>query len=179
MSNCPKCGAPNEPDGNFCSICGYAMNSAAEPQAESFNAKIKNLNNTADTTAEYDGGDIAQNKAMSVLSYIGILVLIPVFAAKNSKFARFHANQGLVLLITETLYNVCRFIINILFRVISAIVISISYKLSFILGFLGLISTILSLVNFVFIAFLIIGIANVANGRAKELPIIGKFRILK
>ena len=179
MPNCPKCGAPNEVESNFCSTCGYAMNSAEAPQAESFTEKIKNLNNTADTTAEYDGDDITQNKAMAMLAYIGFLVLIPIFGAKNSKFARFHANQGLNLMIAEALYNVCCFIINIILGTISAIVMAISFKLSFIVALLGLISSILSLINFVFVALLIIGIVNVANGRAKELPIIGKFRILK
>ena len=36
---------------------------------------------------------------MAVLAYIGILVLIPIFLAKDSKFARFHSNQGLILFI--------------------------------------------------------------------------------
>ncbi|MDR0990739.1 MAG: hypothetical protein LBL92_05205, partial [Propionibacteriaceae bacterium] len=41
--------------------------------------------------------DIQKNKGMAVLSYIGILVLIPLLAAKNSSYARFHAGQGLTL----------------------------------------------------------------------------------
>lgn len=44
-----------------------------------------------------DQGDIEKNKGMAVLSYIGILCLIPLLAAKESKFAQFHAKQGLVL----------------------------------------------------------------------------------
>ena len=63
------------------------------------NETIKNLNNTNDFTEEFEQEDIQNNKTMAILAYIGILVLIPIFAAKESKFARFHANQGLVLLI--------------------------------------------------------------------------------
>lgn len=44
-----------------------------------------------------DQGDVEKNKGMAVLSYIGILCLIPLLAAKESKFAQFHAKQGLVL----------------------------------------------------------------------------------
>ena len=33
--------------------------------------------------------DVEQNKVMAVLAYFGILVLIPILAAKESKFARF------------------------------------------------------------------------------------------
>ena len=39
-----------------------------------------------DYTAEQDPQDVQDNKAMAVLAYIGILVLIPLFAAKKSKF---------------------------------------------------------------------------------------------
>ena len=64
---------------------------------ESFEEKITSLNNTADTTAEFDQQDINNNKVMAILAYFGILVLVPILGAKESKFARFHANQGLVL----------------------------------------------------------------------------------
>ena len=93
---------------------------------------------------------------MAILSYISILVLIPIFAAKNSKFARFHANQGLVLLITAIILSI---IGNILSRI-----------------HLGFISWILDVLVFV---FAIIGIINAAQGKAKELPFIGKYRLLK
>jgi uncharacterized membrane protein len=43
--------------------------------------------------------DIKENKIMAALSYLGILVLIPLLAKKESKFAQFHAKQGLVFLI--------------------------------------------------------------------------------
>jgi len=47
--------------------------------------------------SEADKKDIEQNKVMAVLAYFGILCLIPLLAAKQSKFAQFHAKQGLVL----------------------------------------------------------------------------------
>ena len=129
-------------------------------------AKLTELNNTVDTTADFEKDDIEQNKIMGILAYLSWLVLIPVFAAPKSKFARFHANQGLVLAIVEIGYA-------ILTAVINAIVGGISVVLGM------LVSTILSLIGIVFLIFAIIGIVNVANGKAKELPTIGKFRILK
>ena len=130
-----------------------------------YSAKISALNETADTTADFDKADIEQNKVMGVLAYLSWLVLIPIFAAKGSKFARFHANQGLVLAITE-----------IAWWIVQGILSSVLYSISWRLGF---ISTILGLVNIVFLVLLVIGIMNAANGRAKELPVIGKFKILK
>ena len=66
-------------------------------------ADINDLKNMKDHTNEFDPTDIQNNKTMGILSYIGLLVLVPIFAAKNSKFARFHANQGLVLVIAQAI----------------------------------------------------------------------------
>ncbi len=123
-----------------------------------FKDKFNELNNTPDTTSEYTKEDVEGNKLMGVLAYLGILVLIPIFAAKESKFARFHANQGLVLLI-----------VDIIFAIVSSI-----------LGQIPLIGWLLGLViDIIIIALVVIGIINVCNGKAKELPLIGKFKLLK
>lgn len=99
-----------------------------------------------------DPSDISANKVMAILAYIGILVLIPLFAAKESKFARFHTNQGLIL-----------FICNVVI-----------YFISLIPG-LKAIGWILSVAALV---FAIIGIIGAARGETKELPLIGKYRII-
>ena len=92
-------------------------------QQESLEEKFQAMNNTADTTNEHNPQDIEQNKVMAILAYLGILVLIPLFAAKESKFARFHTNQGLILCI-------CGIILYFIFRVLLAI----SWKLAAVLG---------------------------------------------
>jgi uncharacterized membrane protein len=46
-----------------------------------------------------DDKDIQENKVIAALSYLGILVLVPLLARKESRFAQFHAKQGLVFLI--------------------------------------------------------------------------------
>lgn len=102
--------------------------------------------------AEFDPQDISSNKVMAVLSYLGILVLIPLLAAKDSKYARFHVNQGLIL-------------------VICAVV---SFAVSKIPG-LAFIAWILNLAIFI---LAVIGIINAVKGQAKELPYIGKYKIL-
>ncbi len=172
MTYCGKCGNPIEEGVKVCATCGA---SAEIPQAEpaqqeqtpqnDLSAKIADFNNTADTTAEFDANDIAGNKAMAILAYFGPLVLIPIFAAKDSKFARYHSNQGLVLLIAAIVYGIA-------YNIISAIILAISWRLLFI-------TTIIGLVSIVITVLAIIGIINAATGKAKELPLIGKFRILK
>lgn len=123
--------------------------------------KFNEFNNTTDTTAEFDAQDIEQNKVFAILAYISWLVLVPMFAAKDSKFAKFHANQGLVLAIAEI---ACWIALGILRR------------LPLIGWIFGLVESLFSLVCFI---FAVIGIVNAANGRAKELPVVGKFKIFK
>lgn len=106
----------------------------------------------------FDANDVAQNKVMGILAYLGFLFLVPLFAAKNSPYARFHTNQGLVLFI-------CEFVLGIV---------------SGILMFIPIIGWIISLVvSLGSIAFLVIGIINACSGEAKKLPIIGEITIIR
>ncbi len=184
MAFCVKCGANMDEGVKFCPSCGAAVAAAAQPEQPKqpepaapqvqptqtaqtdFSAQLQNLNNTADTTAEFDPADIGQNKLMAILSYLSWLVVIPLLAAKASKFARFHTNQGLTLFLAE-----------IVWWIASAIVTKIGYAIAWQLG--SLLSTVLSVGNLVFFVLAILGIVNAANGRAKELPVIGKIRLLK
>jgi uncharacterized membrane protein len=133
--------------------------------------KLSKLNDTADTTAQFDPKDIEQNKVMAVLSYFGILVLIPLLAAKESRFARFHAGQGLNLLIALVGWTIVHRVLMAIFRAI--LLNSATWRLY------SLIGTILSLVYLAFTVLAVIGIINALNGKAKELPVTGKYKLLK
>lgn len=113
----------------------------------------------------FDANDVAQNKVMGILAYLGILCLVPIFAAKNSPYARFHANQGLVLFIAEIAYGIVYGILAVVFAFIPVI---------------GLIViALIGLASIVFVVFLVIGIMNACSGEPKKLPIIGGITILK
>jgi len=47
--------------------------------------------------------DIEKNKTNAILSYLGILIIVPLISedAKKSPFAKFHMNQGLVLILAS------------------------------------------------------------------------------
>ena len=45
--------------------------------------------------------DVEENKTVAALSYAWILCLVPLLGKRKSKFAQFHAKQGLVLFIIE------------------------------------------------------------------------------
>jgi uncharacterized membrane protein len=104
------------------------------------------------------GSDVDQNKLMAVLAYLGILVVVPIVAAKDSAFAKYHANQGLALLIADIAAWVALMVIG------------------FIVPFLFLVSWV------VWIGLLVLhimGIINAANGEMKPLPVIGGMKLLK
>ena len=66
-----------------------------------FNEEFEKLTNTEDSTDAYDPADIKGNMAMAILAYISWLVLIPLLLVKNSRYVRYHCNQGLILAIIE------------------------------------------------------------------------------
>ena len=118
-----------------------------------------------DTTSEYDKKEIENGKLMSVLAYLGILCLIPYFAEKDNKFVRYHALQGLNLFIFSLIYSVA-------FAVLTVI-------LAFI-PFVGwLLIMVLGLLSYVFLAWAIWGIVYVFQEKAKELPILNKYTLIK
>lgn len=123
-----------------------------------------------DVTTEFDTQDASDNKIMALLSYISWLVLVPLIGSK-SPFARFHANQGLVLAIAEIIWNVVLGIVSsILYAVLGLI------HLTFIATILV---SVLRLVNLAFLIFSIIGIVDAISGRARKFPIIGGFSLIK
>lgn len=101
-----------------------------------------------------DPQDIEKNKAYAILAYIWILFLVPLLAAKDSPYAKFHANQGLVL-----------FLFGIALGAVGWIPI-----LGWLVAIVG------SIMAFV---FMIIGIVNAAQGECKPLPIIGEIELIK
>ena len=117
-----------------------------------------NLFNTKDHTEEFDKEDIKQNRETD----ISWLVLIPIFAAKDSKWAKFHANNGLLLAIAE-------------------IAVWIVFGLLGMIPYVGWLFWALNgITSLALTGLMVFGIVNAARGRAKELPIIGdKIKILK
>lgn len=122
---------------------------------ESMMTEQKNKNQELGATQEntYTPEDIEKNKTMAGLAYL--LFFLPLIACPESRYAKFHANQALLLLITGIVGNVILGIIPV-----------IGWMLMPIFG----------------IGVLILGIMGLVNGfggKAKQLPLIGKFTIIK
>ena len=119
------------------------------------------LANVRDCTGSYTRSDIYGNRLLALVSYLWIGCLVPKFLLKGSRYAAFHADQGLTLaafgtVITLVLKLLGKIpVIGIIFRLLRVIVIIACLLLS------------------------LVGILNCLNGKAKELPFIGVFRITK
>ncbi len=120
-----------------------------------------------DRTADFDVSDISENHVMGLLAYLSWLVLIPIFKAKNSKYARFHVNQGLILAILETILGI-----------VSGIFSSIGNHV--LIGFpFYLISVLVSLLQIPVVIYAVIAFVGAIRGRAMEIPFINSIKILK
>jgi fumarate reductase subunit D len=104
----------------------------------------------AEETKKAKGGKRSEVDPVTILSYLGILCLVPLFTRKEDKFAQFHAKQGLVLLIGEV----------------------VTMAISWIPLFGASLASVLWIA---WIGFSVIGIIYVVQGDKKKLPLIGDF----
>ena len=174
---CPKCDFEVTTKVNFCPYCGHDLSKLYERE-EFINAEIKEekveeevKEEKAHTSASYDYDDnmydmkdIEENKVFAFFSYLGFLFIIPLIAKPDSRFCKFHVNQGIILCIVEAIIGALCAALE--FATVTASLVTV----------IDLTTTALDILT---ACLAIYGIVNVLTGRAKELPVIGKFRILK
>ena len=104
--------------------------------------------------------DINNNKIFAALACIPVLFWLPLVAAKESAYARFYANQGLILLIVCVILGVLSAIVGAILGIIP------------ILGAIlaTIISLVISLVDFAIFLFLFV---SALQGKARYIPVIG------
>ena len=113
-----------------------------------------------DTSNEYSKEDIKKGKTLGILSYLGILVFIPYLSEKNNKYVIFHAKQGISLLVAEIIGGGILWFLGLI----------LSWRVNWLVSICQTIFFFLALV----LSFM--GIKNVCDGKAKELPLINKIR---
>jgi uncharacterized membrane protein len=92
--------------------------------------------------------------AMAVLAYLGPLVIVSYFVAKDIPFVKFHIKQGLVLFVIEVAFA---FIVKTFWIFL--------FFMAFLIPFIQLGIAVLA----------ILGIVNAVQGKEKELPLVGSF----
>jgi len=135
MAFCSKCGSQISEGENFCPKCGAPVNGA------------------------YTAASGSSDTLMGILSYIGLLALIPYFSKGQSSFVRYHAVRGMNLMILEIIAGVACGILSIGLPVIGDI-------LSWLVSVGGLVLS-------------IFGIVHVANKEMQDLPVVGGIQFVK
>lgn len=172
MAYCVKCGAKVDDGIRFCPCCGaeiplgQGQDERWQSQDQNWQGQDQGWQGRYDQPREgyFHPEDVRANKVMAVLSYIGVLVLVPLLAGnKNSEYLRHHINQGLVIWIGSILADVLSGGGFLGFAFFSSV------------WPLGLVGGILSLVFFI---LMIVGIVDACRGVRRELPVVGAFKIL-
>jgi uncharacterized membrane protein len=115
---------------------------------------------------EVDPDDAEKYKIFGIIAYLPFFCLVPIFAVKDSPFAKYHANQGLTLFLAEIALWVVLWIIQVA-------ILAIMPSGFNVLGFL------FQLVWLAPLALTIFGIINAAAGKCVPLPVIGGVKLLK
>jgi len=132
---------------------------------------VENFMNTEDHSKEYTEEDVKKNKTKAMICYIPLVPLYFVVTSKfkSSTYLKFHANQGLVV----TLGWIISFFVS---KMLAALFTKDSMLLDNTPGWVSFTSYILYCICFFATLY---GVINTVNGSSKELPLIGKLKLLK
>lgn len=131
---------------------------------------------TQDLTNNFTQEDMTKNMAMGILSYIGILVLIPLFARdKNSEYTKFCVNQGLKLCVASVALSIVSVVVGLVIGVLKALldVFILDLLLTLIMA---VVSLVLGAASIAVTVLMVIGLINVCTKKAKTLPLIDKIK---
>ena len=114
-----------------------------------------------------EGEDLKGKKFTACLSYLFWFAVIPMIYSTESRFIKYHANQGFVLATVETIFLVVMVILSkILWSVSRATSLLVeTIMLAVFVGAFGMLS--------------LIGIFNVIRGKEKPIPTFGHIKLFK
>lgn len=206
MPFCPKCGTEYQDGSKFCAKCGANLDGSVAPvpinQKPGF---FQGILDTKDVTSTMTANDINEGKAMSILAYcavlayilvswifggfVGIIVLAgmliaPCILAKKSKFLQYHLSMIFpailaVMVVRAVEGSIAAFFYNLISNPVY----------DYISNYVGMVRTemvigtiVAWVIHIIFMAIpvlvLVAGLINSANGKAKDLPLIGRFKLI-
>lgn len=206
MPFCPKCGTEYQDGSKFCAKCGANLDGSVAPvpinQKPGF---FQGILDTKDVTSTMTANDINEGKAMSILAYcavlayilvswifggfVGIIVLAgmliaPCILAKKSKFLQYHLSMIFpailaVMVVRAVEGSIAAFFYNLISNPVY----------DYISNYVGMVRTEMVIgtivawtIHIIFMVIpvlvLVAGLINSANGKAKDLPLIGRFKLI-
>lgn len=134
--------------------------------------KILILLNTEDYTENYSLEEIESGKTLSIVSY-----LIPIVAfilSKKNSYVHYHTTNGMNILFTYLIFLIIKRTLSYIFGTpcdlisgIKCMILPLSLRILF------------ALINMLFSFIVLLGLLNVCNNKAKDLPLISKIKFFK
>ena len=120
--------------------------------------------------SDFTDSDIESNKNIAALSYIGVLLLIPLIKSGSSKFCKAHTRQGIAVFIYSLIISLVTLTAVIGLRILLLWQLGLSYLIYNIAATaIGILMLILLLVP------VFSGAVAAFSGTYKSVPIVGKF----
>jgi hypothetical protein len=132
---------------------------------------VEGFLNTEDHKSKFSNEDLRKYKNMAMICYIPFVSILFMFNAKTKKsdYFLFHTNQGLVVtLLWVASYFISRMLESLFYRK--------SMVVNNEVGLISFISYILYCACFISTIY---GIVTTFNGSSKEIPLLGKIKLLK
>ena len=123
-------------------------------------------------TKRFDTDDRRCCKVECVCACTGLLFFLPLVSVPGSKFGRYWANQGLIMLLCEILLLIVGFVVSLILGLFAMI------------PFIGIIFNIIKVIAFIALGlaalfFVVLQGSFAARGRAVDLPLVGFVRFIK
>ena len=140
---------------------------------------IDKIMDTEDTTNDYDKKDIEINRGIAMISYFGPLSLIPFLVSKDSEFVQYHAKQGLNLFVIELIISIFSYFLTSIIQIPKMCTLwgEATYQCGIMTPWW--ITVPIGLLESVTFVVAVVGIVYAYQGKAKELPLFGKIKIIK
>lgn len=202
MPFCPKCGTEYQEGSKFCAKCGGNLDGSVAPvPVNPGNGFFNKVFDTKNVTSTMDAADINAGKSMSILAYCAVLAYIlvswifggfiaiivlagmliaPCISAKKSKFLQYHLSMIFPSILGVFAVGAIEsFIANKLYWGVYWGLLTATLN-NFAAGFVAVVLA--WLIHIIFMAvpmiILVVGLINAINGKAKDLPLIGRFKLI-
>ena len=168
MAKCPKCNAELADDAKFCTACGEKLEAAAQPQQPIPEAPKTEAEAPKAETAAASAAAATSSTLQDLNNTPDITDQFDAADINDNKVMAILCYLGWLILI-PLIASKSRFV---KFHANQGLIL-------FIAGFLSIIPLVGWVISIVAFILAILGIINAINGRAKQLPIIGKFSLIK
>lgn len=134
--------------------------------------KILILLNTEDHTKDYSLEEIESGKTLSIVSYL--IPLVPFILSKKNSYVHYNTANGMNILFTYLIFLIIKRTLSYIFGTpcdlisgIKCMILPLTLRIIF------------ALINMLFSFIVLLGLLNVCNNKAKDLPLISKIKFFK